>query len=690
MRATAEQTNMSRLAAMKTWLSIFILCIALFPAKGKMEASPQSYNQQQSPAKDPYVLLNKARDTYKKDTRQALDLIEEALLAALKQNNIPAQGESYQLLGDINAHLKQHDLAAANYQKALSLFRKAGNRTKILELLKLSGKAYEDAEDYPNALTNYQTFLKEWEAPLSRSSKFKDKNNQRDQAPVSSGNKALKKPALNDAEEVRLAMSAIYAKQKRYDLSVQNLMEVADDAGVAESPEKDLIVNDKLGDVYKEKNEDEKAIGYYGSNASTAKRLNNPEEEGKANNKIAEILTKNKREDEALKLRNRSIEIYNLSKDTVNLAREYLEQGKLLYTLNQLPASEASLTSALNLAKSTNEKQVERESYKEISALEEKRGQLEKSLESYKQYVALQDEAYLEKERELEAKLELNSSLNQQQQRMELLEKNEEINNSTIEILRANETIAKKSVTNQRLVIYGLLVVVILLGIGGYLMYKNMQRKRVANQLLALKSLRAQMNPHFIFNALNSVNHYISQKDERAANKYLSDFSRLMRAVLEHSQEDFITLDKELEIIKLYLSLEHNRFSEKFDYQLNIDKNLDGDSLKIPPMLVQPYVENAIWHGLRYRESKGLLTVNYEQKAGELLITIEDNGIGRSRSQALKTENQKKNTSTGMNNIEGRVRIINNMYSTAISVNVEDLKDDAGTRIEIQIPSPQP
>ena len=195
------------------------------------------------------------------------------------------------------------------------------------------------------------------------------------------------------------------------------------------------------------------------------------------------------------------------------------------------------------------------------------------------------------------------------------------------------------------------------------------------------------MNPHFIFNALNSVNHYISQKDERAANKYLADFSRLMRAVLEHSQEDFITLDKELEIIKLYLSLEHNRFSEKFDYNLHIDENLDGETHKIPPMLVQPYVENAIWHGLRYRENKGLLKVSYQQKANELQITIEDNGIGRARSQKLKTENQRKNNSTGMHNIEDRVRIINNMYGTYISVKVEDLKDDGGTLISICLPT---
>jgi tetratricopeptide (TPR) repeat protein len=674
---------MSRLAAMKTWLSILVLCLALFPANGSSEALPQSYTRKQTPDKDPYALLNKARNLYTNDTRQALDLIEEALLEALKQNNIPAQGESYQLLGDINAHLKQHDLAAANYQKALALYRKTANHQKILELLKLSGKAYEDAEDYPNALASYQAFLKEWPGDLKKS---KARQAQKSEAPKPQS-KSTDKEVLTEADVVRLAISEIYARQKKYDLSVQNLMEVSEDAEVTETPEKDLIVKDKLGDVYREQNEDDKAISYYGSNANTAKRLNIPEEEGRANSKIAEILTKNKREEEALKLRERSIEIYNLSRDSVNLAREYLEQGKLLNNLNRLQASEVSLQSALNLAKTTRDKRVERESYKEISTLQEKRGQLEKSLESYKQYVALQDEAFMEKEKELEAKLELNASLNKQQQRMELLEKNQEINTKTIEVLRANETIAEKSATNQQLIIYGLLVVVILLAIGGYLMYKNMQRKRVANQLLALKSLRAQMNPHFIFNALNSVNHYISQKDERAANKYLSDFSRLMRAVLEHSQEDFITLDKELEIIKLYLSLEHNRFSEKFDYDLHIDENLDGETHKIPPMLVQPYVENAIWHGLRYRENKGLLKVSYQQKANELQITIEDNGIGRARSQQLKTENQRKNNSTGMHNIEDRVRIINNMYGTYISVKVEDLKDDGGTLISICLPT---
>jgi len=127
-----------------------------------------------------------------------------------------------------------------------------------------------------------------------------------------------------------------------------------------------------------------------------------------------------------------------------------------------------------------------------------------------------------------------------------------------------------------------------------YFIYKNAQASKRANQLLALKSLRSQMNPHFIFNALNSVNQFISQNDERAANKFLSEFSRLMRLVMENSQEDFISLQKEEEIISLYVKLEHYRFRDKFDFEITGLDKLEKETIEIPPMLIQPYIENAV------------------------------------------------------------------------------------------------
>jgi len=193
------------------------------------------------------------------------------------------------------------------------------------------------------------------------------------------------------------------------------------------------------------------------------------------------------------------------------------------------------------------------------------------------------------------------------------------------------------------------------------------------------------MNPHFIFNALNSVNHFIAEQDERTANKFLSEFSQLMRLVMENSQEDFIPLFKEQEILALYLKLEHYRFRDKFDYTIDTDESINAEAIEVPPMLIQPYIENAVWHGLRYKEEKGMLTLRFYQEDKTLMVEITDNGIGRKRSAALKTANQKKHNSTGLKNIQERLGIINKVYKANYQVTIEDL--EPGTRVRIQLPT---
>lgn len=225
----------------------------------------------------------------------------------------------------------------------------------------------------------------------------------------------------------------------------------------------------------------------------------------------------------------------------------------------------------------------------------------------------------------------------------------------------------------------------LLLGLTIFAMYRSNRQKKLANNLLALKSLRTQMNPHFIFNALNSVNQFIAQNDERAANRYLTDFSTLMRHVLNNSESDFIPLEKEIELIKLYTQLEHSRFTDKFDYQINIDPNLNEEKFQIPPMLIQPYVENAVWHGLRYKETKGNLNIDFVQIDDKTVkISIIDDGIGRKKSKELKTQNQKKQESKGMNNIKKRIEILNEMYADKVQVIINDLNTEgSGTRVEV-------
>ena len=138
----------------------------------------------------------------------------------------------------------------------------------------------------------------------------------------------------------------------------------------------------------------------------------------------------------------------------------------------------------------------------------------------------------------------------------------------------------------------------------------------------------------------------------------------------------------------MYLKLEHSRFQDKFDYSIQVDDTIDVDEFQIPPMLLQPYIENAVWHGLRYKSEKGELKISVKSLSkDELTITITDNGIGRERSKTLKTAHQKKQNSKGMNNIKKRVAILNEMYKDKVDVSIEDFQtsEDAGTKVIVTL-----
>ena len=197
------------------------------------------------------------------------------------------------------------------------------------------------------------------------------------------------------------------------------------------------------------------------------------------------------------------------------------------------------------------------------------------------------------------------------------------------------------------------------------------------------------MNPHFIFNALNSVNNFIAKNDEKAANKFLSEFSRLMRKVLDYSQRDFISFEEEIELNELYLKLEHFRFRDKFEYQFEKNTEVNTYDMEVPPMLIQPFIENAVWHGLRYKEGRGQLKISINDLGNVLLVKIQDNGIGRKKSAELKTANQKKYKSTGLQNVSKRIALINEIYGKNYEIEVSDFdetKEDTGTLVKIKIP----
>ena len=245
-----------------------------------------------------------------------------------------------------------------------------------------------------------------------------------------------------------------------------------------------------------------------------------------------------------------------------------------------------------------------------------------------------------------------------------------------------DELITKKNKFN-----YFLIGSLVLLFIFFAFIVKALYSIKTKNKKIALQSLRREMNPHFIFNSLNSVNQFISENKELEANKYLSSYSNLMRNMMENSNKDFISLSNEIEQLKKYLDLEHLRFQDKFDYQIILDENLDSEATFIPNMILQPHLENAIWHGLRYLEEKGNLILKFELLQKKVIILIDDDGIGLTQSKALKTINQKVHQSRGTTNTLERIKLLNDLYKMNITFSIiEKEAPETGTRVAISIP----
>jgi len=234
------------------------------------------------------------------------------------------------------------------------------------------------------------------------------------------------------------------------------------------------------------------------------------------------------------------------------------------------------------------------------------------------------------------------------------------------------------------------LFIVFFLAITILLALKQMRdRERQKRDTLHHQALKGQMNPHFIFNSLNSINYFISKNDTLSANRYIADFSKLIRTVLNNMNEEYVRLSVELGSIEDYLKIEYLRFGNKFDYRLEIDNQLVPESIMVSPGIVQPFIENAIWHGVMgLDERKGTIRVSLKMNNDKIVCTVEDDGVGRARSEAMK-DRSLPNRSKGISLAMERLRIINNLQDTNYRIVISDLNPDrinTGTRVEIDMP----
>ncbi len=655
---------------MKKHLFSFLIILSIFSVlaqeRKKKSYSKSSYSNKRVKLVSSTYYLTKASSIQQKSPTKAIEYVKEALEISVQEKNEKDQGKAYELLGKINFSLKQWTLALENYQQAVEHYQKGGFVSENHRLHKEIGMCYEVQKEYKKALNEYTLY---------------------------------KKYFPKQPKEINKKIANIYFLEEEYekalDLYQQVLkVEEAEESYLGISDTKAQIANiylamnqpKKAQSLYEESDKfNEQAIQTQGKQSySIQDAIQSNKSLNTTQQKIGKMYRDNQQYEDELILRKKAIQRgkrYNdykkVSQEEIEISNIYIEQGFNNKAIKQLNNTISKVDTLIAVRE---EKAI---AYKTLSKAYNEEKKYEEALIAYQKYVAEQEKILKEKEA---AFANLSEALTIQK-KLYAIQKDFQIQEKTIGLLQQEKQLQQADLRNQQWLIYGLLLIIFVILIATFFIYKNAKSRRIANQLLALKSLRSQMNPHFIFNALNSVNQFIAKNDERTANRFLSDFSRLMRLVLENSQKDFVSLSKEINIIQLYIKLEHNRFRDQFEYTLDIDESIDADDIEIPPMLIQPYIENAVWHGLRYKETFGMLKIELKKINDNIHIIIEDNGIGRKQSQLLKTKHQQKSESTGVKNTQNRLQIINKVYKKKFQLYISDLEtDQTGTRVELYFP----
>jgi tetratricopeptide (TPR) repeat protein len=587
-------------------------------------------------------------DVYlKKDAEKSIKFIGDALNVDI---NSRQSAEAQELLGDIYMHWKQFDLALSAYKISIQNSETSSAKLKL-------AKAYLNNGDFQKSISTYENL------------EVKD---------LSKYEKTIFYEGIGDANlQIENIPKAISSYEEGLKVAKKHLI----------AP-KVTDLNSKIAQAYSEKGDKSIAKSYYSNSLNLAKQ-ENKKRAVEEQVKVAEFNSDNEEYESEIILRKQAIEgIQDIERDSVISNESAITSQKQNYKIGNAYLLQNDLASAIPYYEKSKEEadkrgdlDVKMDATRKLSEVNFTSGNIEKGIEYNNEFKNVVDALYAKRVQEISRAARFSKNIAEQQNRITSLESDRALSKSKYELTQERNK-------RQQLIIYSLIGGLLLLLITGYFMVKYIKQQKLANNLLALKSLRSQMNPHFIFNALNSVNSFIATNDERTANKYLSDFSHLMRAVLENSEEDFIPLKKEIELLDLYTKLEHFRFQDKFDYRIDVDETIDVENFQIPPMLLQPYIENAVWHGLRYKTDKGHLNIVIKPKSkDELTITISDDGIGRVRSKALKTANQKKQNSKGMNNIKKRVAILNEMYKDKVDVSIDDFQEleDAGTKVVVTL-----
>lgn len=552
------------------------------------------------------------------------------LKKAVDTKDESAQADSYYNIGETFFNDGNFRKSEEYYIKAKNIYEKLNDKPNIEKASRKLAQSQEKQNKITPAISNY-----------SRAAEV---------APS-------KSRALNTNDVTRLSVNSPEAKEEAIQNNIQ-LNEKDNDKG-------DLAASySQMADVNIQQNDIPKAEANL-KNAYKISKKEAPQQALEINQKLTDFYVENKNYDKAIEAKKTILKEDFVKENSKKEVEQIQELADIYIKKDDVGEAISLLKKSYAIALEKGHTLEAQKSVKKLDSLYNVSENTDASVQLYRDFLGKLPGLVAKDKSLVDEKI-----LEDTEQRISQLEKEKQLK---------DELIRKKNVFNYSL-IGALLVLTVLI----IFIFRTLKKVQVKNKKIALQSLRREMNPHFIFNSLNSVNHFIATNNELEANQYLTKFSKLMRGVMENSTEDFIPFQQELDLLQNYLALEKTRFADKFDYEIEVDESLNTQSLKVPGMLVQPFLENAIWHGLRYRTTKGFLKLHFEKENQYLKITVEDNGIGIEESKKQKTEHQKARKGRGMKNTLERIALLNDLYHQEIQCNITDKQNAQGVFVEIR------
>ncbi|WP_228390893.1 histidine kinase [Chryseobacterium sp. MOF25P] len=554
----------------------------------------------------------------------------EKLKKAVDTKNESAEAESYYNIGETFFNDRNFSKSEEYFIKSKNLYEKLNDKQNLEKVIRKLAQSQENQNKLKSAQSNYQKASKIGYSKSKRSLNANDASRLSSPAPENKADAILSNIQISEKENNKQDLAASYSQMADVNIENKNIPKAEENLNTAyqiskeQAPQQALAINQKLTNFYVDNKDFDKAIEAKKSVLKENFVKENSQKKVEQIQELAEIYIKKNDPKEAIVL----------LKNAYDIA---LQKGHTL----EAQKSVKKLDSLYNIYENTNA-----------------------SVQLYRDFLGKLPDL-VSKDRSLVD----NKILEDTEQKISQLLQEKKLK---------DELIRKKNIFN-----YSLIGVLVLLTGLIIFIFRTLKKVQIKNKKIALQSLRREMNPHFIFNSLNSVNHFIATNNELEANQYLTKFSKLMRGVMENSSEDFIPFQQELDLLQNYLALEKTRFADKFDYEIEVDESLNTQNLKVPGMLIQPFLENAVWHGLRYRTDKGFLSLKFTKNNDLLKITIKDNGIGIEESKKQKTEHQKTREGRGMKNTLERIRLLNDLYKKNIVCTVKDSEN--GVFVEVSM-----